>query len=301
MAKTLDLAIIGGGPAALSAAIYAARAGLNVTVFEKQHFGGSLTEISKLANYPGFMGPGADLATALKDQAKSAGAKLEYGTCESISTRGDAAGGTPTARNKESTVGETAAAGPRSLMLNIDGETVLSRAVLVATGSEPTPLELDTDKPIHYCALCDAPLYKGKKLLIIGGGNSAVGEAIYLADIASEVTLINRSPLRAEPALKDKLRAKKNVEIRENTNPTPELLEAADGIFVFIGKRPASSFTPVEVQGNDGYIKTDDNFMTSVPGLFAAGDVREGAVRQAITAAAEGAAAAISVSNYLKA
>ena len=297
MAEALDLAIIGGGPAALSAAIYAARAGLKTTVFEKQHFGGSLTEISHLANYPGFDGPGQELSDSLKDQAKSAGAKLEYGTC----TRVAASEGPHDARNVREHVGGGEADRTRVLTLDVDGETVQARAVLVATGSEPTPLELDTDKPIHYCALCDAPLYKGKKLLVIGGGNSAVGEAIYLADIASEVTLINRSPLRAEPALQDKLRAKSNVEIRENTNPTPELLEAADGIFVFIGKRPASSFMPSETLGNDGYIKTDDNFMTSVPGLFAAGDVREGAVRQAITAAAEGAAAAISVSNYLKA
>ena len=186
------------------------------------------------------------------------------------------------------------------LTLDIDGETILARAVLVATGSEPTKLDLDTSKPVSYCALCDAPLYKGKNILVIGGGNSAVGEATYLADIAKHVTLINRSPLRAEPSLQSALRAKPNVEIHENTNPTPDLLGQADGIFVFIGKQPASSFMPPATLGTDGYIKTDDNFMTVVPGLFAAGDVREGAVRQAITASAEGAAAAISVSNYLK-
>lgn len=296
MSEPLDLAIIGGGPAALSAAIYAARAGLKTTVFEKQHFGGSLTEISHLANYPGFTGPGQDLADSLKDQAKSAGATIEYGTC----TRVAASEGDHRRAQHREHVGGGEAARTRVLMLDIDGEPVQARAVLVATGSEPTPLELDTDKPIHYCALCDAPLYKEKKLLVIGGGNSAVGEAIYLADIAKQITLINRSPLRAEPALQTKLRKKSNVKIIENTSPTPELLDDADGIFVFIGKRPASAFVPTEVLGTDGYIKTDNNFMTSVPGLFAAGDVREGAVRQAITAAAEGAAASINVINYLK-
>ena len=273
----IDLAIIGGGPAALSAAIYAARAGLNVTVFEKQHFGGTLTEISHLANYPGFDGPGQELADSLKDQAKSAGAKTEFGTCTAISQSDG------------------------SFALTIDGEAVLARSVLVATGSEPITLDLATDKPISYCALCDAPLYKDKNVLVIGGGNSAVGEAIYLADIAAHVTLINRSPLRAEPALQAKLRAKSNVEILENTAPDQKQLAQADGIFVFIGKRPASDFLPPAVLGNDGYVKTDSNFMTPVAGLFAAGDVRAGAVRQAITAAGEGAAAAIAITNYLQA
>lgn len=272
-----DLAIIGGGPAALSAAIYAARAGLTVTVFEKQHFGGTLTEIAEIANYPGFTGPGANLATLLKDQAKAAGARLEYGTCTRVA--------------ESSTSGLIAA---------IDGEEVQSRAVLVATGSEPNRLDLATDKPISYCAICDGPLYKGKKALVIGGGNSAVGEALYLSGIASEVTLINRSSLRADLALQENLRAKPNVTIHENTQPTPELLAAADGIFVYIGKHPATDFMPPDTLNEEGYVQTDDNFMTTVPGLFAAGDVRVGTIKQAIVASAEGAAAALKISAYLE-
>lgn len=276
MDETIDLVIIGGGPAALSAAIYAARSGIETVVYEKQHFGGTLTEISRLANYPGFDGPGQELADSLKEQAKSAGATVLYGTCTDVTKTEDV------------------------FELTIDGEVVLARTVLVATGSEPVKLELDTDKPISYCALCDAPLYKDKKVLVIGGGNSAVGEAAFLADIAKHVTLINRSPLRAEPALQEKLRAKTNVEIHENTQLSSEFFDEVDGIFVFIGKHPASDFVPQKVLGADGYIKTDTNFMTTIPGLFAAGDVREGAIRQVVTAAAEGAAAAISIANYLK-
>ena len=272
----LDLAIIGGGPAALSAAIYAVRAGLNVKVFEKQSFGGALTEVSNLANYPGFNGAGQELSDVLKGQAKATGASLDYGTCTAI------------------------AQSDGIFDLTIDDATVQARAVLIATGSEPVKLDLDTDKPISYCALSDAPLYKDKKVLVIGGGNAAVGEATYLAGIASHVTLINRSPLRAEPALQNKLRSLANVEIHENTQPTPEFLGAADGIFVFIGKRPATSFVPSEILDDNGYIQTDDNFMTTIPGLFAAGDVRSGAIRQAIVASAEGASAAISVTDYLK-
>jgi len=136
--ELLDLAIIGSGPAALTAAIYAARAGLKATVFERNLIGGAVAEIPKIANFPGFTGVGKDLAEAMKTQAIDAGAKIEYGECTSI-------------LQKE-----------RAFYLTIDDEPVIARSVILATGSEPRIIPLNTDLPISTCALCDAPLYRVK-------------------------------------------------------------------------------------------------------------------------------------------
>lgn len=275
----LDLAIIGSGPAALTAAIYAARGQLEVTVFERGVFGGLLNEIAQLDNFPGFSGPGPDFAKKLKLQAKESGAKLQFGECTRIERQLDG-----------------------NLSLTIDGREIHARAVLVATGSEPRQLELDATKPISYCSLCDGPLYQGKKLLVVGGGNSAVGESIHLASLAAKVTLISRAPLSAEPALVSRLRACQNVEIFENTPLDSSRAQAAlaetDGIFAFIGHTPATGFLSADLLDAEGYIIAPA-CATKLPGLFAAGDVRSGALRQAITAAADGATAAVSIQQYL--
>lgn len=265
-----DLAIIGSGPAALTAAIYARRAGLSVEIFEATSFGGALQEISHLANFPGFDGEGKELSEKLIAQAKSAGAKFTYGTCTSVSP------------------------------LIIDGEEKLARAVLIATGSTPKTLALPTTKPISYCVLCDGALYAGKNVLVVGGGNSAVGEAISLANIASSVTVVSHSPLKAEESLILELKSKKNVKILESTEPTTLPLDSFDGIFVLVGKAPASSFMPTSALDENGYIITDKDFQTRVPGVFAAGDVRAGSLKQAIIAAGEGASASVSIENFLK-
>ena len=271
----LDLAIIGAGPAALAAAIYAARAGQKVEVFEKAKIGGALTEIDYIENYPGFLGSGPELAENFKKQVELAGSKISYGACEKIS------------------------ASDQGIELIIDDEPVSARAVLVATGSEPKPLELDTTAPISYCALCDAPLYKGKNIAVIGGGNSAIQEALYLSEIVNRIVLYSHSGLKADAYLLDKIKERNNIEIHENAMPTKNELDALDGVFVFIGKRPATTFVPAEVLDEKGYIKTN-NYMTTLPGLFAAGDVRANSIKQAITAAADGANAAIEITNYLK-
>lgn len=266
----MDLTIIGSGPAALTAALYAARAGLKVEIFERSSFGGALTEISHIANFPGFDGEGKDLSEKLISQVKALGVKFSYGTCSSTSP------------------------------LFIDDEKVETRAILIATGSEPIHLNVPTSAPVSYCALCDGDLYQGKNVLVIGGGNSAVGEAIHLAKIAKSVTLLSHSALKAQPVSVNELRSLNNVKIIENTEPTTEFLNSFDGVFVLIGKRPASSFFPPNLLDESGYIKTDANFMTGQPGVFAAGDVRSGTVKQAITASADGAAAAIKIADFLK-
>lgn len=265
----LDLAIIGSGPAALTAALYAARAGLKTEVFEKNRFGGALPDISHLANFPGFDGEGKDLGEKLVAQAKSAGAKISYGTCTSLSP------------------------------LIIDDEKIEAKAILIATGSAPRTLEVETTSPVSYCVLCDGTLYKEKNVCIVGGGNSAIGEAVHLAKIAKSVTIISHSCLKAQPALIAELKSFENVKILEDTEPTSELLDSFDGVFVLIGKCPATSFVPKDLLDNSGFIKTDDNFMTKTPGIFAAGDVRSGSIKQAVTAAAEGASAALAIADFL--
>ncbi len=275
----LDLAIIGAGPAALTAAIYAARFGLKTEVFERGSFGGLLNQIAQIDNFPGFLtGTGTDLAKILKRQAINAGAKVSYGECSDLAKNSDG-----------------------SFTLTLDGQPVQARTVLVATGSAPRKLDLDFgDKPISYCSTCDGPLYRGKTLLVIGGGNSAIGEAVHLASLADKIILVSRDHITAEQALVAKLRALPNVEIRENTAITTELADGVDGIFVFIGQAPATDFLKSSgVLDPDGYVATDRKLMTFLPGLFAAGDVRKGTVKQAVVAAADGATAAISIRDFL--
>lgn len=289
MDRVLDLAIIGSGPSALTAGIYAARSELSVKIFERKAYGGSLTEIAYIANFPGFDGEGMELANGLKSQAETAGVEFDYGECTEIAPAVDID------------------LSEKAFALTIDGERVLARSIIIATGSEPRKMDLDTDKPISYCALCDAPLYKDKKILVIGGGNSAVGESLMLAEYASELTLINRSPLRAEKTLISQLKSLSNTKIEENVLDFTKYLDSTDGIFVFIGKKPASdffatstsNFSGEKLTDDDGYILTDADNMTKIPGIFAAGDVRQGSIKQAITAASDGAVAAISVKNYL--
>lgn len=289
MAPAIDLAIIGAGPAALTAATYAARAGLKTTVFERGTVGGALAEISHIGNFPGFDGPGPELAKSMRSQAESFGAQFTYGECTYIEQS------------------------PAGFTLTIDGESYSARAVLVATGSEPRPLDpaitQSVTKPISYCALCDGDLVKGQNIAVVGGANSALQEALYLAGLAAKVTIISHSEIKSDASLKNRVAATPNIEILPATEPTADLLNQFDHIFVYIGKRPATTFlqplTAVahsQLFDDQGYLCTisPSRHATPVEGLFVAGDVRSGALRQAITAAADGAAAAVEVSEYLK-
>lgn len=287
MTESLDLAIIGGGPAALSAALYAARAGLKVSVFERSNIGGALAEISHISNYPGFDGPGPELAAKMRESAVKAGATIDYGECTKLLPQAD------------------------HFELTIDGEAVSARAVLVATGSEPRHLDVATSRPVSYCALCDGDLVRGKKVAVVGGANSAVQESLYLAGLAGSVTLISHSPFKASPDIMTRAKSVKNIIFQPETEATTALLDSFDHIFVFIGKKPATSFleplaktvTKASLLDKNGYILCNNQnsaHETIIPGLFAAGDVRSGALRQAITAAADGATAATEIAEYLK-
>lgn len=266
----IDLAIVGSGPAAMSAAIYAARAGLKVQIYEKGNMGGTLPQIAEIENYPGFLGTGSELADKLKAQAKQFGVQLAYGECTQVETGS----------------------------LTVDGEKVSARAILIATGSEPRPLDIEgITRPVSYCALCDGALYKDKRVVIVGGGNSALQESLHLAELAKEVTILSRSKVKAEPYLVQKLAD--NTKLIENATIDAETLNSYDGIFVFIGKRPATTFLDKKLLTADGYIKADD-FETALPGVFAAGDVRDGTTKQIVTAAADGADAAIKITEFLR-
>lgn len=257
----LDLAIIGSGPAALTAAIYASRANLSVKVFERNLIGGALPEIAHIDNFPGFSGTGQELADAMRQQVENLGVEIVYDEITSFPA---------------------------------------ARAVLVATGSEPRPLDFTPSAPVSYCALCDAPLYQDKNILVIGGGNSAVGESLLLAKVAKQVTLMSHSALKAEPHRVEQLRSLKNVQIIENTEPNPQNTAGYDGIFVYIGTRPAASFIDQSFRDPLGYIQTAPNSHRVTENIFAAGDVRAGTTKQAITAAADGAAAAIEIIDFLR-
>ena len=271
----IDLAIIGSGPAALSAAIYAARSNLRVVVFEKAKIGGALTEIAKIRNFPGYSGSGAELAKKMEEQCKGFGVKIEYGEAEKIEKQSDG-----------------------SFIVMIDGEPVSARAVIVATGSEPKKLDISgIEKPVSYCAICDGALYKDKHVAVIGGGNSAIQESIHLAHIAKDVKIFVRSKITAQPNIVDHL-AWEPVVIKEDAVLSAEELNKFDAIFVYIGKKPATDFLDASILSDDGYIMTE-NYETKIPGLFAAGDVREGSIKQAITASADGAAAALAAVDFL--
>ena len=293
MQKVNDFVIIGSGPAAMSAAIYAARDKKAPLVLERDNMGGLAATISKIENYPGFIGTGAELMQTMRSQAESFGAKFDYGEITKLA-QSDA-----------------------GIDLEIDGdEHLLARAVLVATGTERVRLGIPgEDLPgVSCCATCDGPLIRGQNVLVIGGGNSAVQEAFYLLKFCDKATLLVRSRLRCDDTLRERLEHEPRISVELGVIPTK--IEQADqelsvisedgrtfsarNIFIFIGQRPATTFLPAEVLAEDSSIVTDKNYMTKIPGLFAAGDCRYGSVHQVVTATGEGAAAAVAIRNYLK-
>ena len=293
MDQVYDLVIIGSGPAAMSAAIYAARDKKSPLVLERGNMGGLASTISKIENYPGFTGTGAELMQTMRKQAESFGARFSYGEVTKISQE------------------------EGLLNLEIDSdERVKVRAALVATGTERVKLDIPgEDLPgVSYCATCDGPLMRGQDVLVIGGGNSAVQEAFYLLQFCDRATLLVRSELRCDDTLKERLAAESRISVIKGIIPTEiqkqgeELCVLAENggkytahnIFVFIGQRPATAFLPAELLAEDGSVKTDDRYMSAMSGLFVAGDCRNGSTHQVVTAAGEGAAAAVAIRKYLE-
>ncbi len=300
-----DVVIIGGGPAGLMAAIYLEREGQDTLLIERAGLGGQTGVTELLDNFPGWpegVG-GADLADRLTRQARRFGAEiLSPQAVESIETHG----------------------GYRDVH-TADGAEYAANAMLIATGSTyarlGVPGEADyLGSGIHFCATCDGPFYRGRPVAVIGGGNSAGEESLFLARFASEVTILVRGPkMSASQIVREKLAEQPNIHIRYNTvvegfagdtklratqvrdrltGATATLSPA--GVFVFIGLRPNTGFLPAEIRRDaGGFLVTGMDLQTTMPGIFAAGDVRAGSTKQAAAAAGEGAAAALMIRQYL--
>ncbi|WP_075580627.1 thioredoxin-disulfide reductase [Acidaminococcus massiliensis] len=302
MSKVYDILIIGGGPAGYTAALYGARSGFSTAVLEKLSPGGQMATTSDVENYPGFPGvvDGFELGERMQEGAEKAGAETIYADVTRLDLLADPK------------VAETS-----------EG-TFLGKTVILATGAHPRKLgipqeEALVNRGVAYCATCDGSFYKDKIVVVNGGGNTAVGDALYLAKLAKKVYLVHRrDTLRATPIylqrLKDAgveiiwnsvvtgLQADKKltaVELKDVKTGETRVLRA-DGLFVAIGQLPESSLAAGQVAADQaGYIIAGEDTKTSVPGVFAAGDVRTKAVRQIITAAADGAVAVHFAEEYL--
>jgi thioredoxin reductase (NADPH) len=296
-----DVIIVGGGPAGLSAAIYSSRARLKTLLIEKNGCGGQMIVTDLLENYPGFSKSisGFDLAVELESQARDFGTEIIYD--EVIEIKNDNIKKVVTINSVYDTKTVIIAAGTRVKEMNIPGEAKFK------------------GKGISFCATCDAPFYKDREVLVVGGGDSAIQEAIYLAKFAKKVIILHRrSELRATKILQERMLLYSNISIMYNTIPKEiigqeQIKEVIitdlktnqdehlriDGVFVFIGLVPNTSFSiGVDIDEN-GYILTDENMHTSIDGIFACGDIREKYLRQVITAASDGAQAAVAAGHYI--
>lgn len=302
--KIQDVVMIGAGPTALSAAIYTTREDLDTLLFEKGVIGGLASITDWVDNYPGFPEgvAGLELGDKLQKQAERFGAKIELGEVMSIASDGHLV-------NLETTSGP-----------------VRAKAVLIATGSDykkiGVPGELEYyGRGVHYCATCDGAFYRDKRLVVIGGGNSAVQEAIFLTRYATHIDLLVRGPkMRASEVLQQDLtKHTDKITVHFNT-PTNEIVAEdnkivkvlgtkdgtpaeflTDGVFVFVGLQPNTEFLKGTIELDEiGLIKTDGLLQTNVPGVFAAGDVRSGATMQIASATGEGATAALIMRKYLE-
>ena len=303
MEKIYDIVIIGGGPAGYTAALYGARAGHSTLLIEKMSIGGQMTETGDIDNYPGFQNgiDGITLGMNMQAGAERFGAETLYDEVTEVDLTGDT----------------------KKITTAFSGK-VLARSVIIATGAGPRRLGLDGEEDfvgqgIHYCAHCDGRFYKGKKVIVVGGGNTAVGDALYLANLCERVYLVHRrDSFRASKVLTDALAKAENIEILYDSRAVSLMADGtlsgavienlksgekkelfADAIFVSIGRVPATSVFEGQIELDGGYITAGEDTKTSVLGVFAAGDVRTKELRQVITAAADGAVAAHFAGEHL--
>ena len=298
-----DVMIIGGGPAGYTAALYAARAGLDTVVIEKMGAGGQMSLTDTIDNYPGFDEgiDGFTLGMRMQKSAERFGASTLYGEIKSVDLT------------------------DRIKCAETEKEIYRARAVIISTGADPRELGLNKErdfigKGIHYCAHCDGRFYKDKTVMVVGGGNTAAADALYLARFAKKVYLVHRrDTLRAEKILRDPLLKAQNVEFLWNSTPVRllgnERIEgvelqnlktneskaiSADGIFISIGRKPATQFLDGALKLDEsGYIIADETTKTNIDGVFAVGDVRTKPLRQIVTAVGDGAVAVHFAEEYL--
>lgn len=300
-----DIVIIGSGIAGMSAAQYAARAGRSVTVIEELAPGGQLMFIDMIENYPGFEEPinGYDLTVKFQAQAERFGAKIAYTSV--------------TALKKEKDL----------FYVETSGETYQAKAVILATGAKHRHLGCEGEeeyagKGVSYCGTCDGPFFRGKKILVVGGGDTALTDAIFLSKMSEHVTIIHRKDrFRGQDNLVRQVERNKNIEIvmnhtllkiegdgnkvttaflhdlKENKEYTREF----DAVFIFVGMLPQTGLLDKTLLDHDGYAQTNERMETRLAGLYAVGDVRDTVFRQLVTAASDGAIAAHCSSEYIDA
>lgn len=301
-----DVIMVGAGPSSLAAAIYTTREDIDTVLYEKGAIGGLAAITDMVDNYPGFPDgiEGLTLAGYFEKQAERFGAQIEYGEVSAI-------------RDEDGIK-----------VVTVDGSDVKAKTVLIATGSDYNKIGVPGEseyygRGVHYCATCDGAFYRDKKLVVVGGGNSALQEAIFLTRFTTHIDLLVRSTIKASEVLQRDL--KKLVdegEITVHLNTSTEEIVAVDGkvtsvkavkegkptsfktdgVFVFVGLKPNTQFlagSGVELDGQ-GLVKTDSKLATNISGIFASGDVRSGATLQIASAVGEGAAAALSIREYLE-
>lgn len=301
-----ELVIVGGGPAGLAAAIYAGRAEMKVVLLEKALVGGQVSLTMDIANYPGFPEgiDGPQLAQKMRAQAERYG--VEFRQAEAVGIDRDAASGLFHVTLKK-------------------GELV-APTVIIATGSDPRMLEVPGEKQfrgrgVSYCGTCDAPFFRGKRVVVVGGGDSALKESLHIAKFASSVTILHRrEEFRGEKIYQKQILSTDRIQVMWNTVVSGIQGEASvtgvairnvqtgkddrletEGVFIFVGTTPNTGLICHLVPADcGGHITTDIDMMTQVPGLFAVGDVRKHSYRQVATAVGEGATAAIAAEHYLR-
>lgn len=303
MAQSFDMIVIGGGPGGYTAALYAARAGLSVLLLEKLSAGGQMAQTSQIDNYPGFPEgiDGFTLGEQMQSQAERFGVRTELAEVTAVGLEGEV-------KKVESSEG-----------------TFYGRTVVISTGANPRELGIPGERElvgrgVNYCAACDGMFYKGKTVVVVGGGNTAAADAMLLSRIARKVLVVHRrDTLRATKIYHEPLMRSENVEFLWNSQVTELLHEGkltgvrvknvfsgdervihCDGIFVSIGRKPATALVQGQlILDEGGYIPAGESTETSIPGVFAVGDVRAKALRQVVTAVADGAMAAHYAESYL--
>jgi len=296
-----DYVIIGAGPAGLASAQYAARSGLNTVVLDPAGAGGQALQIAELENYPGVypVVNGADFMDNMRNQAEAFGAKIELVTVTSIDKTGS------------------------DFIVTTKRKIFKAPCLCLATGAFHKNLGVPgeaefTGRGVSYCATCDGPFFRNRKIVVVGGGDSACSEAVYLSTLSKDVTIIHRrNEFRAQKAVVDKMLAagvkpvydtvlkeikggmKVESLVIENVKTGEQSELTCDAVFIFAGMVPQTELVDMLPKDGNGYIVTDETMATSMPGLFAAGDVRSKSFRQVVTATADGAIAAHSAYEFL--
>ncbi|WCK54131.1 thioredoxin-disulfide reductase [Aneurinibacillus sp. Ricciae_BoGa-3] len=301
--KIYDVIIAGAGPAGMTAAVYTSRANMTTLMIERGIPGGQMANTEEIENYPGYesiLGP--DLSNKMFEHAKKFGAEYQYGDIKEVID------------------------GDPYKIVKVGDKEFKAKSVIITTGAEHRELGVPGEKElsgrgVSYCAVCDGAFFRGKELVVVGGGDSAVEEGTFLTRFATKVTIIHRrNELRAQKILQKRAMENEKVdfiwnttvkEIRgegvvqsvllQNTETGEETEFKADGAFIYVGMDPLSSCVKnLGITNEAGYIETDERMATRIPGIFAAGDVREKTLRQVVTATGDGADAALSAQHYVE-